>query len=98
MEDEEGKFLTVPAIEEETRVESPGLEHLGHEEEQPTHVLKRELDALTEENHALKAEVSDLKHKLHEEKNRFRDLWRTNCQCLADYDEVIASKIVKLRS
>ena len=34
------------------------------------------------ENHTLKAEV----------KVRFRSMWHTNCQCLAEYEEVIAAK------
>ena len=36
--------------------------------------------------------MSGLKDKLHEEKARIRDLWRTNCQCMAEYDDEIAAK------
>lgn len=54
--------------------------------------LRQELEALAEENEALKAEVSGLERKLSEEKAHFRNLWRTTCQCLAEYDEVIAAK------
>ena len=27
-----------------------------------------------------------------DEKARFRESWRTNCQCLAEYDEVVAAR------
>ena len=47
--------------------------------------------ALCVEHPALKVEVSALEHKLHDEKACFRELWHTNCQCLAEYDEVIAA-------
>lgn len=51
------KELTVPAREEEIHSKSP--EHAEHgEEEQEVYLLKRELDAVTGENQALKAEVS----------------------------------------
>ena len=83
LEDEEGRFLIVPATEEENRRDG---------EEQDANILKRELDTLAEENQSLKAEVSGLKDKLHEEKARIRDLWRTNCQCMAEYDDEIAAK------
>ena len=88
LEDEEGRFLSVPATEEENHSESPNLSGDGEEQE----ALKRELDTLTEEIQSLKAEVSGLKDKLHEEKARIRDLWHTNCQCVAEYDDVIAAK------
>ena len=64
----------------------------GDGEEQDANILKRELDTLAEENQSLKAEVSGLKDKLHEEKARIRDLWYTNCQCMAEYDDEIAAK------
>ena len=90
LEDEEGRFLIVHATEEENRSETPNLS--GDGEEQDANILKRELDTLAEENQSLKAEVSGLKDKLHEEKARIRDLWRTNCQCMAEYDDEIAAK------
>lgn len=92
LEDEGGRFLTVPQREEEEEVheepQGPGEE----EEGQGLGDLRQELEALAEENEALKAEVRGLERKLSEEKARFRNLWRTNCQCLAEYDEVIVAK------
>ena len=89
--DAEGRFLVVPAEEETHGGTSDPSEH-GEEEEQEVDTLRRELEALAEENQALKVEVSALEHKLHDEKARFRESWRTNCQCLAEYDEVIAAR------
>ena len=43
-------------------------------------------------------EVSGLEKKLCGEKSRFQDVWRTNCQCLAEYDEVIVAKDLEIES
>ena len=82
--DAEGRFLVVPA-EEATHGGTSDLSEHGEEGEQEVDTLRRELEALAEENQALKVEVSALEHKLHDEKARFRESWRTNCQCLAEY-------------
>ena len=92
LEDEEGRFLTVPTREEQTNTEAGELNHTEDGEEQQADILRRELQALTEENQTLKEEVSGLKRQLHDEKAQFRSLWRTNCQCLAEYDGVILAK------
>ena len=42
-----------------------------------TYTLQLELDALTEENQVLKAEVSGLEKKVCDEKSRFQDVWCT---------------------
>ena len=69
------------------------LSEHGEEGEQDVDTLRRELEALAEENQALKVEVSALEpNKLHDEKARFCESWRTNFQCLAEYDEVIAAR------
>ena len=62
------------------------LELLEEEEEQEEGTLHRELDALTEENQALKAEVSSLGQQLSDAKLRFCERWHTNCKCLAECD------------
>ena len=51
-----------------------------------------EMEILKEENKDLCGRVSDLESKLEEEKARFREWWRTNCQCLAEYDALISDK------
>ncbi len=91
LEDEGGQFLTVTTMEEETGRESPDLSE-QEEEGQEVDTLRKEVEALAEENQSLKAEVSSLGQKLLDEKARFRDMWRSNCQCLADCDDVISVK------
>lgn len=88
LEDEEGKFLTIPAAEPETGDDHPRSEHSESEESSS----KQEIDALKEENQTLHDRVSHLESKLEEEKRRFRELWRTNCLRLAEYDAVISDK------
>ena len=92
LEDEEGRFLTIPMRDEQANTGACELNHTEDGEEQQADILRRELQALTEENQTLKEEVSRLKQQLHDEKARFRSLWRTNCQCLAEYDGVILAK------
>ena len=57
LEDEEGTFLTVPTRGEQTNTEAGELNHTEDGEEQPADVLRRELQALAEENQTLKEEV-----------------------------------------
>ena len=91
LEDEEGKFLTVAAAELENQedgdpTESEG-EQLADDSDQG-----EELNTLKRENQALQNQVSDLERRLKDEKTRFRELWRTNCRCLAEYDAMIAGR------
>ena len=86
LEDEEGRFLTVPAAEPGTDDDHPPSGH-GEGDE------GLEIDALKEENQTFHDQVSCLEKKLEEEKTRFRELWRTNyCKCLADHNAVISAK------
>ena len=70
--DAEGRFLMVPTEEETHGGTSDPSEH-GEEGKQEVDALQRELEALAEENQALKVEVSVLEHKLHDEKARFHE-------------------------
>ena len=90
LEDEEGKFLTVQAGDVEDD-DSPQSEY--SESGDDTNV---ELDSLKEENRALHDQVSHLETKLEDEKTRFRELWRTNRRCLAEYDALISAKDKKI--
>ena len=65
---------------------SPGDEVGGETED-----LRRELDALRDENQALQEQVSGLEHKLEEGKVRFRELWRT-----VAYDTMITAKDLEI--
>ena len=95
LEDEGGKFLTVPAAEPgapEDPTPSEPREGEGGEEE-----LREEIEALKRENQTLHDHMSTLENKLEEEKVRFRDLWRTNCRCLAEYDALISAKDTEIK-
>ena len=98
LEDVDGRFLTVPATIEGTQAElsEPSEHDPGEESLLEVDTLRRELEALTRENQALKAEVSELEKRLCNEKSRFCDVWRTNCQCLAECDEEITAKNVEI--
>ena len=96
--DVDGRFFTVQATVEGTQSESfePSEQDPNEESQLEADTLRMELEALTRENQALKAEVSVLEQKLSDEKSRFREMWRTNCQCLAECDEEITNKDVDI--
>ena len=92
LEDEEGRFLTVAAAEEVPRQEPSEPSEQDPGEVQEADALQKELDSVTQANEALKAEVSELEQQLLDEKSRFREMWRTNCKSLAEYDNLITAK------
>ena len=76
--DAEGRFLVVPMEEESHGGTSDPSEH-EEEGEQEVHTLQRKLEALAEENQALKVEVSALEpNKLHDEKAHLCEPWSMN--------------------
>ena len=91
LEDEGGKFLTVPAAVWEAEEDN---EQRESEDEQPTDdsALRQELETLQGENQALQDRVACLEQSLQDEKTRFRELWRTNCRCLVEYDSILVTK------
>ena len=84
--------MTVPTREEQTTKDAGELSHTEDAEEQQADILRRKMQALTEDNQTLKQEVSGLKQQMLDEKARFCSLWCTNCQCLGEYDGVILAK------
>ena len=82
LQDEEGEFLTVSAAEVADIELLRQADSEREDEEGDLEYLRTELEATKVENSELRQQVS-------QEKTRFRELWRTNCQCLADYDEMI---------
>ena len=74
LQDEEEEFLTV---EEEIEEEPPELPT-----SEPQHE-GGELETLQAELEAVQGENAELRQQLEQQKTRFRELWRTNCQCLA---------------
>ena len=76
--DAEGRFLVVPMEEESHGGTSDPSEH-EEEGEQEVHTLQRKLEALAEENQALKVEVSALEpNKLHDKKAHLCEPWSMN--------------------
>ena len=45
----------------------------------------------------MKLENDELRQRLDHEKTRFRELWRTNCQCLAEYDTMCTQKDTEIK-
>ena len=54
--------------------------------------MERQLEAIKMELEALEAENLKLQEELNQEKARLRDMWRMNCQCLAEYDTLTAQQ------
>ena len=48
--------------------------------------------ALLDENTTLRKEVSQLKVKIAEERDKYKSLWRESCEQLREHDELIAKK------
>ena len=45
----------------------------------------------------VRAENEGLRQQLDHEKTRVRELWRTNCQCLAEYDQLIGQQEAEIK-
>ena len=54
--------------------------------------FEREVKRLTEENTALQEEVSELRDGVRVAKQKYRELWRLNCEQLGEYDSLVAMK------
>ena len=54
--------------------------------------MEAELERLTEEDTGLCVEVSVLKEQMEGEKQRYKSLWRLNCQQLAEYDDTVEER------
>ena len=86
LQDEEGEFLIVEA-EEET-VEEPAAES----PEPDPHEDGGEVETLRIELEEARVKNLELRQQVERQKTRLKELWRTNCQCLAEYDEVLTQK------
>ena len=82
LQDEEAEFLTVEEeVEEPLEPSVTGSQHEGEE-----------METLQQEVEAVRIESKELQQQLSREKDRFRELWRTNCRCLAEYDNMLVKK------
>ena len=80
LEDLEGRFLMVESAAPADEVESSEHDSAGSQTE--TDALRLELDTVRTEN-------ARLQDQLKQVKTRLQELSRTNCQSLAQYDELI---------
>ena len=103
LEDEEGEFLEVPADsgggsagDSQPTAEPDGGGTSRGSQESEVASLTAALEEARRQAESLQTEVSELRHQLTEEKTRFREMWRSNCRCLAEYDSVIAEKDVEI--
>ena len=62
------------------------------DESQVLDKLKQEFESAHEENAGLKIDVGQLNEKVKREKDKYKDLWRLNCEQLREYDDAIAEK------
>ena len=70
----------------------PGSDPEEEEEERDEiEYLRAALQAATTENESLKSQVSSL-NVVKKEKARAKEMWRANCEYLAEHDELIAAK------
>ena len=88
LQDETGEFLEVEA----ERHEEESLGHSGAYVD----VAGEETESLRAQLEAAVDEIADMRQQTQQEKTRFREQWRTNCQCLAEYDDIIARRILRL--
>ena len=70
----------------------------GEEESDEVETLKQALDEAKEENAALAREVSSLREGLQKQKDRVKELWKLNCEKLAEHDSIIAAKDAEISS
>ena len=110
--DESGSFLEIQPEEadgeEEERAQEGGKEadervgddhgHVDPDARSRESELEVELERLTEENTELCVEVSVLKERVEEDKQRYKNLCRLNCQQLAEHDDTVAEKESEIES
>ena len=102
LQDESGVFMeSEPAPEPHSHGNAEESdEELSDQGEEPEEVgaLKRALKRATEENAMLAAEVSELKGGLQKQKDRVKELWKLNCEQLAEHDSMITAKDEEIAS
>ena len=93
--DDNGEFLR--AEPEEQRDDEPpaltsGAEFEEEGEQDEVEYLRVALRAVTAENEGLKNEVRSLNEMVRREKARAKEMWRANCEYLAEHDELTTAK------
>ena len=82
LQDMSGTILTV-------EVEDTADKQSSEKEDGDKVSMLAEMRTLREELESVKLQNAMLKDQLEVEKQKMRDLWRTNCQCLSEYDELM---------
>ena len=93
--DENGEFLQAEPEEQDDGPPAliPGSDPEEEEEERDEiEYLRAALQAATTENESLKSQVNSLDDVVKKEKARAKEMWRANCEYLAEHDELIAAK------
>ena len=83
-QDAERTFLTVEAEEDNMVVDDPQSLHRSD-----AAGSGEEIQSLKQELESVKAENVDVHQQLDHERMRRRELWRVNCQSLAEYDKLL---------
>lgn len=98
LQDASGVFLESEPDPEPSAHGTEKEAETGEEEADEVETLKQALDEATEKNAALASEVSSLREGLQKQKDRVKELWKLNCEQLAEYDSIIAAKDVEISS
>ena len=98
LQDATGVFLESEPDPEPSAHGTEKEEETGEEESDEVETLKQALDEATEKNAALAREVSSLREGLQKQKDRVKELWKINCEQLAEHDSIIAAKDVEISS
>ena len=91
LKDADGTFLTVDAEEDAPVGGTPEQSNTEAEES------GNESETLRAELEAVKAQREELREQVEQERKRFRELWKTNCQCLVEYDELIVQQEAEIK-
>ena len=88
LEDDSGQFLEIEPDEEQ---EERGAVAEG-EDDDTVESVRISLAAIQEENSTLKTEVSNLTEQLSKEKDKYKALWKINCETTIQYDLFLSEK------
>ena len=98
LQDASGVFLESEPDPEPSAHRTEKEVETGEEEADEVETLKQALDKAIKQNAALDREVSSLRKGLQKQKDRVKELWKLNCEQLADHDSIIPAKDVEISS
>ena len=83
---------TIPMVE----VEDTTNEQSSEKEDGDKASMLAEMQTLREELESVKLQNTTLKDQLEVEKQKMRDLWCINCQCLSEYNELMTRQEIEI--